>query len=172
MTKQMPLSRGLFALVDDEAFDLVSAHKWRAIKGHGTFYAHTWLDGQSILMHRMLADPLATEIVDHENGDGLDNRRRNLRPCLPMHNMQNRRKQSAPATSRFKGVHFDKGKWRSGIVHAGERRDLGFYNSEMVAARQYDRAARLLFGRFARTNESLGLFVGAVDRTIPVTGMN
>ncbi|CCE05791.1 putative Pathogenesis-related transcriptional factor and ERF protein [Bradyrhizobium sp. STM 3843] len=168
----MSLSRGLFALVDDEDFDLVLAHEWRAIKGHGTFYAHTWIDGESIGMHRLLTDPLATEVVDHQNGDGLDNRRCNLRPCLQVQNMQNRRKQTTPATSRFKGVHFDKGKWRSGIVHDGERVDLGRYNSEILAARQYDRAARLLFGRFARTNESLGLFVDVVDRTIPVTGMN
>jgi hypothetical protein len=172
MTKQVPLSRGLFALVDDEDFDLVSAHKWRVIQSGETPYAHAWIDGESIGMHRLLAGPSATEIVDHENGNGLDNRRRNLRPCLHKHNMRNRRKQTKPATSRFKGVHLDKSKWRSGIVHEGDRVDLGCYNSEIVAARQYDRAARLLFGRFARTNESLGLFVGAVDRTIPVTGMN
>jgi hypothetical protein len=170
MTKQVPLSRGLFALVDDEDFDLVSAHKWRVIESGETLYAHTWIDDQSIGMHRLLAGPLATEVVDHENWNGLDNRRRNLRPCLHKHNMRNKRKQTPLATS--KGVHFDKGKWRAGIVHDGDRVDLGRYNSEILAARQYDRAARLLFGRFARTNESLGLFAGAVDRTIPVTGMN
>jgi hypothetical protein len=167
MTKQVPLSRGLFALVDDEDFEHVSAFKWRAVKGVETFYAHTKIDGRSIGMHRLLTGPLATEVVDHENGNGLDNRRSNLRPCLHKHNTRNRRKMKGATTSKFKGVCLTKGKWRSSIIHEGERVDLGRYNSEILAARQYDRAARLLFGRFARTNEGLGLFVGAIDRVAP-----
>lgn len=157
MTRQIALSQGLFALVDDEDFKLVSGRQWYAQKGGENFYARG-LDGSA--MHRLITSAAAGLEVDHINGNGLDNRRRNLRVCTRSENAKNRAKH-APAVSKFKGVHLTKWGWRAAIVQNGQKLNLGTFESEERAARQYDRAARLCFGSFARTNESLGLFKAA-----------
>lgn len=161
MTEQLiPLSRGLFARIDEEDIGLVIDHKWYAVEGGHTFYAAS-TPGQ-ISMHRLLLGAPDDAEVDHEDGDGLHNCRRNLRLCTHAQNLYNQRKQDG-TSSRFKGVWEKEYRWHAQIEQDGVSIHLGSYESEIAAAKQYDRAARLFFGKFARTNEALGLFVDAPD---------
>ena len=92
-------------------------------------------------------------VVDHIDGNSLNNRRSNLRICTPRQNTANRAK-TRNGTSRFKGVHFctrDR-KWRAQIGVDGARRFIGDFDDEVEAARAYDRKAAELFGEFAYLN--------------------
>jgi hypothetical protein len=92
-------------------------------------------------------------VVDHINGNGLDNRRENLRFATPTENSQNQRKRGE-CTSDFKGVDFDRYKlrWRARIFFRGECIYLGRYRHETDAARAYDNAAKRLYGPLANVN--------------------
>lgn len=157
MTAEISLRDGRVCLVDSADIPLLSQFKWWATKGGRTSYAITLgADGKQVAMHTMLM-PEALEI-DHINGDGLDNRRANIRACSHAENSRNRRKHNN-AKSRFKGVWpVEGGRWRAQIEQNGEKLPLGTFDTEVRAAAQYDRAARLFFGAFARTNEMLGLY--------------
>lgn len=158
---------GGVVLVDDADAALVTAHPWWAADGAGrTRYAIT---RGGIPMHRLImAAPKGVE-VDHVNGDGLDNRRANLRLATRAQNAKNRPAQNDCA-SPFKGVMIRKG--RNGgatfvvaIQQDRERMKIGAYPSEHAAARAYDAAAKLFHGKFARTNKDMGLFEKHPDRT-------
>lgn len=119
-------------------------------------------------MHRLImAAPKGVE-VDHVNGDGLDNRRANLRLVTRSQNAKNLPAQEGRA-SPFKGVMIRKGRngvrFLAAIQQDRERLKIGTYASEHEAARAYDAAARLFHGAFARTNKDMGLFDLHPDRT-------
>lgn len=92
---------------------------------------------------------LGENLLDHINGNGLDNRRRNLRPATAAQNQWNARKPEG-SRSRFKGVDQRSGLWRARIAANGKRVDLGYYKTEIEAARAYRIAARRMHGEFAR----------------------
>jgi hypothetical protein len=154
MTREIQLSRGLVALVDDTDYErAIAAGKWYAQSGWRTFYAtrNVQRAGGSrtkLLLHMFLT---GWSYVDHINGDGLDNRQTNLRPATHAENARNRRMHSDNA-SGFKGVFADRRRWRAGIVTNGARRDLGCWGTAEEAARAYDSAAREFHGEFARLN--------------------
>lgn len=102
--------------------------------------------------HNLILPKVAGREVDHINGDGLDNRRCNLRYATRQQNAANGAKKGR--SSRFKGVCFDKsrGKWLAGVKYNYVRLNLGRHATEEAAARAYDRKALELFGEFARTN--------------------
>lgn len=151
---EISLGNGRVAVVDLADLPLVEARKWRAQPGKGTtLYAAS----AGTLMHRVILGLPKGMFVDHIDGDGLNNRRSNLRLCNNAQNTQNQRKRSG-LSSRFKGVHRTKeGHWGAAIEKNGRSVYLGVYAQEELAAKQYDRAARLMFGQFAKTNEMLGL---------------
>lgn len=158
----VPLTKGLEALVSPQDFNLVREFKWVAAKGGRTIYASRQVrssDGKwfTVLMHRLIMASPQGLLVDHINGNGLDNRRENLRLCSHAENIRNQQPQVG-TSSRFKGVWMQRGKWAAMIEHNGDKITLGRFDCEERAARQYDRAARVFFGQFARTNEDLGLF--------------
>ncbi|MGG1598512.1 AP2 domain-containing protein [Paenibacillus naphthalenovorans] len=154
--KSIPLSKGKFALVDDEDFDLVSEFTWQAVQIHKVWYAITtvYRDGksQTLYMHRLIMNPKPGQEVDHKNRNGLDNRRSvNLRIVDHATNQHNQRSKGL---SRYKGVNWrkDRGKWRAEIRKGKIRLFLGHFSDEVDAAKAYDAAARELYGEFASTN--------------------
>ncbi len=138
------------ALVDSEDVDLVIHTTWFLRCVRGTKYA---VNGRHGLMHTMIMNPPNGMLVDHRDGNGLDNRRSNLRLCTPSQNQANRKKRGNHS-SRFKGVrkYRLRGNWRAEIVVEGKCIFLGYFDTELEAAMAYDRAARESFGEYACLN--------------------
>lgn len=155
--KEIPLTRGKVAIVDDMDFDALSKHKWTAYCNQGHWYAQRVVRGKGVSMHRLILRAPPSVHVDHWDGDGLHNWRKNLRVCTRSQNQSNRGKTKANK-SGFKGVCLLKsGKWQAQIKCDGEITYLGVYSSPKEAAKAYDTAALQLHGEFAKTNEALGL---------------
>lgn len=148
MTKRIPLANGMHALVDDEDFDLVMSNgPWHTSAAHHRpIYAlHSVSPRRKLRMHHLIT---GAKYVDHVNGDGLDNRRSNLRPSTHWQNMGNRGK-ARHNTSGYKGVvQLPSGRWRAQIAERG----VGTFDTPEQAARAYDRAAVKRWGEFAWTN--------------------
>jgi hypothetical protein len=151
--RQVPLTRGLVALVDETDWPVVSQFKWRPYRGTSTWYAIADIDGHRVRMHRLILKPPDDVLVDHRNHNGLDNTRRNIRPCNNQQNVMNARAKRR-GTSRFKGVcwHKASGKWSAEIFYNEQKWHLGLFVNEEDAARSYDRKAAELFGQFAYLN--------------------
>lgn len=153
MSKQIPLSQGKFATVDDADYDWLAKHKWSYDpKG----YAMRRSANVTIYMHRVVLNASGPVTVDHVNGDGLDNRRENLRVVTTAQNNYNRHPEKRPKTSQYKGVSLNRkvNRWQAHIKKGDEyRRYLGLYDSEQDAARAYNAAARHLFGPYAYIND-------------------
>lgn len=157
--KKIPLSRGLEAIVDDADFDRLSKYKWYAssTKNKRACYAlrHDRTDGDRVVqMHRDVLCLARGMYVDHVDGNGLNNRRANLRPSTPSQNSRNRFAHR-DGRSKYKGVsktrRFEKS-WRAQIWSGHRNISLGSFGSEVEAAKAYDAAARELYGEFARLN--------------------
>lgn len=155
--REIQLSRGMVALVDEADYESVTAYgAWCADRSGNTYYArkNLYSPGQpprSLLMHRLIT---GWPYVDHRNGDGLDNRRTNLRPATHAQNMANKRRYRNN-TSGFKGVTRNTGTgrpWRAALKVDGRRIHLGYFDTAEDAARAYDAGALDLFGEFARPN--------------------
>lgn len=150
----IPLTQGLFALVDGEDYEQLSKHKWYAKKNRNTFYAVRMIykPKKTILMHRVIMNAQPREEIDHRTRYGLDNRKTNLRFCTHAQNLQNQ--QSQNGTSKYKGVcwHNRDKKWHTQIKHNGKNIHIGYFNNEIEAAKAYDRKAKELFGDFAYLN--------------------
>lgn len=151
----IPLGRSpLVAIVDVGDLPLISELevRWCAIsagKATGGFYAKRKEHGRTVYMHRLIAGAKPGEVVDHANGDGLDNRRVNLRVGTLSHNCVNRRYANA---SGFRGVQRAGRAWTACIGWDGKSFRLGTFKSAEDAAEAYDRAARDMHGEFAITN--------------------
>jgi hypothetical protein len=146
--REILLTKGLVAIVDDRDYPVLRQIEWCVARRPHTIYARN----KAVLMHRFILDRPSGD-VDHINGDGLDNRRANLRVTTRRLNNANAFHRSG-GTSRFKGVSWDARRmhWQAGICPAGKRISLGRFAAEIEAAVAYDEAAREAFGAFARLN--------------------
>lgn len=159
MSREIPLTQGKVAIVDDADFDWLNQWKWfnaskrspRAARNVPSQHRRQ----QMIYMHRVIMNASSDQIVDHINGDALDNRRSNLRIATLAENNRNRKRNSTNQSSNFKGVNFHKRdkRWTASIGHNGQSIYLGEFDKEIDAAAAYNDAARELFGEFARLND-------------------
>lgn len=105
-----------------------------------------------LLLHRLILGKSTKLEIDHVNGNGLDNRKENLRVCEHKHNMYNK-KLYKNNTSGYKGVTKSGNKWGSSIKHEGRHIHLGNFENKIDAALAYNKAAINYFGEFARIND-------------------
>jgi hypothetical protein len=157
MAKEVALGNKGFALVDDEDYPMVTMYNWH-ITGDGYASHRVYVAGsyKLLYLHRFIARPRSGYMVDHINGDKLDNRRCNLRCVLQSENSQNQIRKGK-FSSFFKGVCFDQNakKYRADIRKEYKRTSLGVYEDPIDAALAYDVAALELYGPDALTNERL-----------------
>ncbi len=158
MVKKIPLSgkrgEGKFALVDDEDFNSLVGFAWHYHNGYPCRVLPRNGEGsRHAPMHKLLMSAAPGEEVDHVDGNGLNNTRRNLRSASHRNNIRNAKKRSN-TSSRFKGVSWDRSKrrWYAYINDGSKMKYLGRYRTEEAAAKVYDEAAVELFGEYARLN--------------------
>lgn len=155
MVRKIPLTKGYVALVDDEDFAELSQFRWHASVQPTAVYAKRYItvDGHPVAvpMQNAILKPPSGYVVDHRDGDALDNRKENLRVATPTQNCRNK----GPARSNkagFRGVSPCRSMWRATIYVDGKPLNLGNFGTPEEAARAYDVAARSIFREFARPN--------------------
>jgi hypothetical protein len=159
MSRKIQLTQGKFAIVDDADYEWLNQWKWYACADCNTYYAvrQLYKNGKQIQirMHREVLGLKYGDLrqCDHRDSNGLNNRRSNLRIATSAQNQHNQRYRRV-GTSKFKGVHWNKlrKKWRAKIGINDQQIYLGSFNSEIEAAKTYDKAAKMFFGEFAHTN--------------------
>lgn len=133
-------------LIDKGDYSLVGSKKWYFVVGR---YAG---DKKGILMHRLILNAEKGQQVDHINGNGLDNRRNNLRFVTQSQNMMNAKKRRN-TTSKYKGVSWNKHhkKWKAEINYK-KTNLIGYFDVEKDAAMAYNRVAKKVYGVYGRPN--------------------
>lgn len=155
MAREIALTQGKIALVDEADYDTVAKYKWSAYRRGRTFYAETASrkpDGTptTLQMHRLILSSAPRVGVDHIDGDGLNNQRHNLRPASNAENQRNSRRRTDNTTG-YKGVTRRRARFRAQIRVDGKRIYLGSFDTPQAAYEAYCRAASELHGEFART---------------------
>ena len=162
--KKIQLTEGKYAIVDDRDYSFLCQSNWRAER-HRRVDRDVWYasrrekfpDGRwmTIYMHRLINKTPKGIGTDHINGNGLDNRRVNLRTCNTAQNQWNRGLDPTNK-SGYKGVNCRPNlsikRWRAEIAVNGKRLHLGYFKTAEAAAHAYDLAALQHHGRFAVTN--------------------
>ena len=159
MTKEIILTRGQIALVDDEDYERVGQLSWYASRARQVTERWYAASGKTsahpfFLLHRFIVNAPEGSLVDHINGDSLDCRKANLRLADEYQNTWNRRSKS---TAGYHGVEMYVGKrvtsYRARISPNGAPIiGLGTYGSAEAAARAYDHAAKKFYGPWAALN--------------------
>jgi len=148
--QRIPLGHGLFATVDAADYEELKKYRWYASHNGPTIYARCRQKGKDTYMHRMIMRPRKGYIVDHIDGNGLNNRRCNLRVCTSRQNQANR--GPCGGSSQFVGVFRNKDRWQAGIGCRGKSHYIGLFADEVEAAKARDRKAYELHGQYAYLN--------------------
>lgn len=157
--KEIQLTQGKVALVDDEDYEYLNRFKWHARKAKKTWYADLSRlndDGNKISMHRFIMQPDDNVLIDHKDRNGLNNQRNNLRECSQSQNLSNVGKPLRVSShSKYKGVTFskDKNTWMAQIKHNYKYKYIGYFKTEIEAALAYNQMAFFYHGEFANLNQ-------------------
>lgn len=157
MSKQIQLTKGYYAIVDDEDFEWLMNHSWCVNDSKPRLrYVTSWIKGNIIGMHRMILQHYGlledSKHVDHIDGNGLNNQKDNLRACTRAENGRNRK---GPFKNGYLGISRSKSKknpWMAKIMTNGKSIYLGLFPTKEDAALAYDKAALELHGEFATLN--------------------
>lgn len=158
---QVKLTQGAVALIDADDWERLQGYTWFNWRRPNTNYVRTSIRNgdtqKTLLMHRLILDAPDNLEVDHVDGNGLNNRKSNIRLATRMQNCANIT-VSREGTSQFKGVSWDtlSGKWKAQISANKKKKHIGLYADELHAARAYNRAAEQAFGEFACLNNLEG----------------
>jgi hypothetical protein len=157
MVRAIPLTQGKTALIDDADYDLIKNIHLSAYKNGNAWYARyniNTVPRHTGLLHRLVLGARPGEICDHINGDGLDNRRSNLRIVTKLQNNINSMKKCKSTDHHFKGVTWRErlNKWQARIGINYHDYNLGLFQREEDAAKAYDDAAIKAFGEYAKLN--------------------
>lgn len=169
MAKQIPISGGkAFSTVDDEDYDFLMQWKWQLLTfGHAYRTEVISYDPatrkqtkKSVLMHRVIMNPPDGMVVNHIDGNALNNTRNNLRVTTQKSNMANRIKTGKVKSERssiYKGVQqrveSKDPKYSACIRIEGKLKYIGTYSSEIEAAKAYNQKAIEAFGEYAHLNQ-------------------
>lgn len=151
----VPLTKGYEAIIDAEDMHIADSVNWSAMvpkSKSGKEYSPYAIRGYGILLHREIMQAKKGQILDHINGNTLDNRKSNLRFCTHSQNMQNSQRHETN-TSGHRGVRFrkDRNKWRSEIYFNGKYIHLGLFENKIDAISAYEQKSAELFGDFKRS---------------------
>lgn len=152
---RLPLTNGGITLVDDEDHSKVSKYKWYKSKREDKKYIVQSTNGRpAIILSRFIMNPPQNMVVDHKDGNGLNNQKKNLRICTVEENNRNQRKLYVNNTSGYRGVVWSKAhkKWHARINVHYKRISLGYYYDIEEAARAHDKAAKKYHKEFASLN--------------------
>lgn len=156
--RKIELTRGAFALVDDEDYARIAKSSW-AYNPQGVGYAvrkgnKRRGEPRTVQMHREVLHAPCGVQIDHINGNGLDNRKSNLRYANTQKNAFNRGKPNVPCSSQYKGVYrrHNSPTWKAHIKYNARHVELGSFGSEELAAAAYNFAAKVMFGEYRREN--------------------
>lgn len=169
--RKIMLTRGMSAMVDDEDFEWLNQYKWYAGASDKKFYAvrkGRKIDGIlykiPIYMHRQILKLTRDDelMADHVNGNGLDNRRLNLRKCSYRENNINKILCFDGQSSTFRGVShiIEHHCWKAEI----DNHFIGHYLTEGEAAYYYNEQAKIRHGEFAVLNDLSGLSINLTPR--------
>lgn len=151
--KEIKLTQGKVALVDDADFEHLNQWKWYAQKDRYTYYAVRRDGKKRMKMHRVVLGLKYEDklLPDHIDRNGLNNQRDNLRIATRSQNCANRASVKN-AVSKYKGVSPMKKRWQVHIVKNGVQKYIGLFKSEIDAANAYNKVATELHGQFAHLN--------------------
>lgn len=156
MVKLKIFNTTLVALIDDEDYELVRGYNWQLIPGKHTNYVKTRIDKKTIYLHRFILGITDSTKIDHEDRDGLNNQKSNLRVTTGQGNRANAPKYEG-RTSIYKGVYKEKRRKKVCICASirvnNKHIRLGKFETEEEAALAYNRAAIEHFGEFAFLNK-------------------
>jgi hypothetical protein len=155
--RRIPLTQGQYAIVDADDYYRLIKYKWQVVRIRDTYYVRRLVSRNgkrtTLFMHKVILHAPKGMVVDHINGNPLDNRKANLRLATPAQNSRNRR-VTKRGTSIYKGVWYNRTKrlYCARITVSRKMIYIGQFKDEVEAARAYDRAARKYHGEFARLN--------------------
>ena len=155
--KEIKLTQGKVALVDDEDFQYLNQFKWYAHKKHINYYAYSYINNKKILMHRLILKTPNNLIVDHIDHNGLNNQKSNLRNCTYLENAKNK---VSTGDCKYLGVTKLTRKYKNKIYNYYQvyiQIDYmpyyaGCFNNYIDATKRYNRLAKRFHKEFANLN--------------------